>query len=121
MKLSAENVTNVLDIVLSSEKVETNNNICVKGIIHDYCFDKKKINEYQSDIESMLECLPDEFKEGWSFLNLCLDKDGNQWTSFHLTMEHLVVLGIAIERVVFPFPRDVWDVLPGCMPYILIT
>ena len=32
---------------------------------------------------------------GTTFTNLCIKKDGTQWTSLHRTMDRLMVLGFA--------------------------
>ena len=75
----------------------------------------------------MLVELPNEFMEesaggggGWSFLNTCYDKNGDQWTGMHLTMEQLFQLGIAAGVASYVMPRQMWAVFPGGMPYIVI-
>jgi hypothetical protein len=72
----------------------------------------------------MLAELPDMFKEsgggGWSFLNACDDRHGNQWTGLHQRMEQLFQLGIGIDKVECQLPREVWPALPGGMPYYIV-
>lgn len=93
----------------------------VDGIVAIYGFNSNKILKHKEEISSMLDEMDITFKKGWSFLNLCFDKDGNQWTGSHLTMEQLMCLGMAIGRVSYcTIDRDMWTVLPGGMPYIEI-
>jgi hypothetical protein len=35
-------------------------------------------------------------------------------------MDQLFTLGIAIEKVSFQLPREMWNVLPGGMPYLVV-
>jgi hypothetical protein len=96
-----------------------------EGIIHNVCFHSKRLKDRQVVIETMLNELPDQFQElsggGWSFLNACDDKHGRQWTGLHLHMEQLFLLGIGINRVKSLFSKDMWNALPGSMPYYVVT
>ena len=58
---------------------------------------------------------------GWSFLNMCVDKDGNQWTGFHEIVDKLLMLGIAIGKMSFLLPKQMWSILPGGMPYVVVN
>ena len=73
----------------------------------------------------MIDCLPDAFKTtgggGWSFMNMCVDKEDVQWTDFHQTIDELVCLGLSIEKLSYLMPREFWKVLPGGMPYLVIN
>jgi hypothetical protein len=98
--------------------------VVVEGILHKYGFDPAKLEKHRAEIVALLYELPIQFhpkaeggEDGWSFLNACLDRHGRQWTGLHLTMEKLFCLGMAIGRVSEMLPRDMWDVLPGGMPY----
>jgi hypothetical protein len=77
-----------------------------------------------AEIRAMLAELPDQYRKsgggGWSFLNACDDRHGTQWTGFHRTMEHLFMLGLAIGAVTLLMPRELWDALPGGMPYYMV-
>lgn len=72
----------------------------------------------------MLDKLPEQFHEatggGWSFLNACNDRHGNQWTGLHQRMEQLFQLGIALGRVSYCLPREFWSAMPGGVPYIVV-
>jgi len=98
--------------------------VTVEGIVWNVVFSKAKLDEHADLIMRMLMELPEAFRQtgggGWSFLNACDDRHGNQWTSFHETMGMLFMLGTGIGKVVMPLPRDMWTVLPGGMPYYVI-
>lgn len=97
----------------------------VEGILHNYGFRPERIESHYDEIVELLYELPDMYQEtvggGWSFLNMCQDKDGTLWTGLHWVMEQLVALGEAAGRMKLVLPRDVWSVLPGGMPYYVVT
>jgi len=96
----------------------------VEGILNRFGFNKDRIEGHRKEITEMLNQLPDEFKKsgggGWTFLNACMTKDGEQWTGLHMTMDQLFCLGMAIDLVSYTLPRDMWNILPGGMPYIIV-
>ena len=96
----------------------------VEGITRTVEFHPERLESHRTEIIAMLDELPDEFKEsgggGMSFLNACNDKHGNQWTGFHQRMEQLFQLGIGINAAKCLMPREMWEVLPGGMPYYVI-
>ena len=79
----------------------------------------------EEEIGAMLSELPDEFQSkiggGWSFLNACMTRDGEQWTGLHSTMDKLFMLGIAAGKARWLLPRDMWEALPGGMPYVSVN
>ena len=95
----------------------------VEGIMHNYIFDGNRVEKHRDQINDWLDQLPEEFNEktggGWSFLQACVDRNGDQWGE-HMNMEELFALGIAIGRVSFLLPREMWKALPGGMPYLVI-
>lgn len=101
------------------------NPIIAEGIVATYGFQPTRLESHRQEVKDLLAQLPAEFHEGtgdgWSFLNACLDREGNQWTGEHRIMEHLFVLGIALGLVENLLPRDMWSVLPGGMPYYMIV
>ncbi len=96
--------------------------IVVDGIINKFGLHPERIEIYKNEIIEILEQLPDPFRKssggGWSFLNACEDKEGNQWGE-HRHMEQLFCLGIAIDKVEYQLPREMWSALPGGVPYIV--
>ena len=124
--------------MLTSERVETIYKSCllstmprdidpirIHGIMTNTLFDPELTELHRKEIDELLNELPEGFHEktggGWSFLQACMDKNGNQWTGMHLTMDRLFQLGMAIGKVEYVFDnRDLWKILPGGMPYIVI-
>lgn len=95
----------------------------IPGIMADYAFNPARLNTHRNEIRALLDELPETFHErgggGWSFLNACVDKNGNLWGQ-HPDMERLFVLGQAAGFVVSPFPREMWSALPGSVPYYTV-
>jgi hypothetical protein len=123
--LTSQHVETVFAACLTKDGENTSDYIIAEGIIHTVGFHRDRIEEYRQEIHDMLAELPDEFKAsgggGYSFLNACLDRYGNQWTGLHQTQEQLVLLGIAIGEVAYCLPREMWSVFPGGVPYFVIT
>ena len=94
----------------------------VEALVSKFGFHPLRIQEHKNDIIDFLEELPDEFRSsvggGRSFLNACNDEYGNQWGE-HRNIEQLFALGIAINKVKFMIPRDMWPVMPGGVPYVV--
>lgn len=127
--LTAEKVDEIFkDCLFREEEIKNGKSIKepikVEGLVNDFGFHPDRVNEHEEEIKSLLRELPDQFFKdgggGWSFLNLCNDKNGNQWTDFHARMEQLVCLGIAIGKVKYNLPREAWGAFPGGVPYITI-
>lgn len=121
MKLTSQNVTDLTRRCLSDVALKP---ITVKGIIRSFTFDSEKIEEHDNDIALLLAQLPDEFQEpvggGSTFLNACVTVAGYQWGE-HLEMEALVCLGLAAGRVKYCFPKEMWHILPGGVPYFVVV
>jgi hypothetical protein len=101
--------------------------IVVEGVLGmKVGFDPAKITEHEPEIVDFLSQLPPQFLTGpgggggWSFLNACNDKNDNQWTGLHRTMDELFLLGQAIGKVQYLMPREMWPILPGGMPYMQV-
>jgi hypothetical protein len=98
--------------------------ITVSGVVHDATFMPDAIEVARDEIRAMLAGLPGQFRKsaggGWSFLNACMDRDGRQWTSLHMVMEELFMLGMAAGLVTDVTGRDLWPALPGGMPYYAV-
>lgn len=98
--------------------------VTVQGIFHTFGFNPDKLEKHKDRIFQILLEFPDQFMSskggGWSFLNACNDKEGNQWGE-HQNMEQLICLGIAIGKAKWMImPRPVWKTLPGGMPYFVV-
>lgn len=91
--------------------------VYVKGILNDFGFNKERVESYRNDIQEYVNQLPNDFIEGWSFLNLCIDKEGALWGQ-HSDSEKLAALSIALGIAEYKMPKEYWHLLPGGMPYI---
>jgi hypothetical protein len=123
-RLSTERVKTIFMDCLFRDGEDTSNHVKAEGITTMVGFNPERLKGHEAEIVEMLNELPDTFKKsgggGMSFLNACIDRHGNQWTSFHRTMEQLFQLGIASGKVELLLPRKMWAVLPGGMPYYLV-
>ena len=128
MKLDAVKVKEIfLDCMYSEDRLKSSTRdelmkeaILVEGIVTNVGFDPEKVAKHKSEIIELLDELPDEFKHevagGYSFLKACEDKHGNHWGE-HRSMEQLFMLGMACKRVRCLFPKELWFMLPGRVPY----
>jgi len=98
------------------------NGIMVEGVVNNFGFNPERIEKNKEKIRSFLNMMPSEFHKnsggGWSFLNLCMDANGNQWGE-HSNMEALVALGIASNMAKYVLPKELWSALPGGVPYVV--
>lgn len=94
--------------------------VIVPGIVNKWGFVPEKLEEHKTEIIEMLDQLPDEFKTskggGWSFLNGCMRKDGEQWGE-QPSVDQLFSLGQGIGVVKCQVPRELWSMFPGGVPY----
>ena len=94
--------------------------LIIEGLVRKFGFSPAKISEHKEEIRALLNEMPDNFHAGkgggWSFLNLCMDKAGNQWGE-QLDMEALVCLGIAAGMATWGL-RMMQEFLPGGVPYV---
>jgi hypothetical protein len=116
-KLTGDKVHEIFRDCLFREGEDTANHVRADGIIWTVGFHPDRLKSWEATIISLLDELPDKFKEGASFLEACDDKHGEQWTGMHQHMEQLFQLGLAINKVNCLAPREVWSLLPGGMPY----
>jgi len=129
MELTANNVREIVEFCLykKEENVEKGKipkeAIAVEGVVNSFGFHPKRIDEKVEDIVSMLHELPVKFMQdeggGWSFLNAFETKNGVHWGE-HINIDELICLGIAIRKVKFSLPREMWKALPGGMPYFVV-
>lgn len=98
--------------------------VLVHGITHDTGFDPDRLEPHREEVRQMLLQLHDTFKQskggGWSFLNACEDREGNQWTGFHQRVGQLFDLGVGLGLARSVTPRHMWSALPGGVPYYVV-
>lgn len=94
------------------------------GITSTVGFHPERLQAYTAHIAQTLRRMNHQFFQdsggGWSFLNLCLDKDFHQWGE-HINCEQLCQLAIASGMGSWCMPRELWSDLPGGMPYVVFT
>lgn len=97
--------------------------VIVEGVRFNFAFHPERLEAKREKVKAWLELLPEKFKKsnggGWSFLNAAFMKDGTQWGE-HKNVEQLMALAIGLKLGSFPFPREMWLVLPGKVPYFAI-
>lgn len=125
MKLNSKRVETIFMDCLFKDGEDTVNYVRAEGIICNVAFHPQRLERYKDEITELLAELPEEFQKsvggGWSFLNACNDKHGNQWTGEHIRMEQLFQLGVGTGAASLQMPRDVWPLLPGGMPYYVVN
>jgi hypothetical protein len=125
MKLTSEAVDEMMKACLFADDEPMEPAIEVDGIVNRYAFHPERIAANAARISDLLAELPDQFQAtgggGWSFLNACMDRHGVQWTGLHQQQERLFALGIAAGKSKWLFPRELWDALPGGMPYVSVN
>lgn len=119
MQGKAEKVRELVEACLNGKEEGA---VVVLGIVRKFGFDPAKIAAHKEEIRALLDDMPETFHMGggggWSFLNLCNDRHGEQWTGLHQTMEELVALGEAAGMAKYLMPREMWSAFPGGMPYV---
>ena len=110
------------EIATWTEKALPSDAVMVDGITQKFGFHPHRLESHREEVRDLLLQMPINFHEatggGWSFLNLCMDKTGHQWGE-HTDMESLIVLAIGLKLGSYTFPRDMWKVFPGSMPYVV--
>jgi hypothetical protein len=122
--LNTDNLQRLFTFCLSTDAEAGRDEIEVDGVRNRFVFNRTRLAESRETIELMLAELPDQFFEGrgggWAFLNACEDRHGGQWADQHRSVEQLICLGIAIDRVRYLLPRRMWAVFDGGLPYIVV-
>jgi len=97
------------------------NAVLVEGIVRKFGFHPERLESHRQEVKDILNQMPDSFHKdkggGWSFLNLCMTKDGQHWGE-HPSMEALVALAVGLGMASYCLPRAMWSLFPGGMPYI---
>jgi len=97
--------------------------VAVEGITRKIGFHPGRLASYKEKLQGMIDELHPNYTVGggWTFLNLCQDKNGEQWTSFHSVMDEFCCLCIGNGLCKFVLPREMWSSLPGGMPYVVFN
>lgn len=121
MNLTSKNVNDVfIDCLFEQQPEDISKINIIEGVMMKVGFDPVKLEKSKEHIVNMLNQLPDDFQPtggaGMTFLNACVDNKGNLWGQ-HQDVDRLLCLGLAINRVSYLFPKEMWSALPGSMPY----
>ena len=121
MNLTIENVEKVFFNCLFKDGEDTTNHIRVDGVVRKIGFHPERIKEYEEEIQNLLSQLPNQFSEGggWSFLKMPFNMDNEMWGD-QPHAEMLMGLGMAINKVRYLLPRELWIGLPGGVPYVTV-
>lgn len=122
--LNPYRVTEIYTDCLFRDGEDTTSHVKAEGIMATAGFHPERLAGHKAEIEALLGELPDEFKNsgggGGSFLNACMDKRGQLWTGLHQVVDQLLQLGLAIGKIEYCLPRELWSIFPGGMPYFVI-
>lgn len=105
---------------LFKEGEDTTNHVKVEGITNMFGLHPQRLEKKRELVTALLAELPAEFKEGYTFLNFCTTKDGELWTGEHRVCEQLIVMAIGLDLMSYCMPREMWAILPGGVPYVMI-
>jgi len=100
------------------------NAVLVEGVAHKFALHDARLEIKRQQVVKWLNLLPHQFHKsgggGWSFLNACIQDDGKQWTGLQLIAELLLCMGVGLGLVKCQVPRELWQSLPGSVPYYVI-
>ncbi len=96
--------------------------VIIEGMTMKFGLHPDRVKAHAAEIHDLIaKIVADDFLVGkgggYTFLNLCMDRDGEHWGE-HKNCEELIVLGMAVGRAGYCLPREVWSVLPGSVPYV---
>lgn len=98
--------------------------VIVGGIRGKFGFNPDRLEQQRGKVITWLQALPHTFRKsgggGWSFLNACNQENGVQWTGLHQRMEQLFCLAMGLKLAECQTPREMWQALPGGMPYYVV-
>lgn len=117
--LTSANVAQVFEECLAS----SGQGRIVQGVMHSVAFDEVVLDKNHKLITQMLDQLPRNFQEqegGGHFMSACNDVNGELWTDSHMRIETLLLLGLAIGRIDFCLPRELWHIMPYNLPYFRV-
>jgi len=98
------------------------------GVITNIGFNKERLETHREEVKGFLADLSLKFRSdegldgaggGFTFLNVCEQADGEQWTGSHQICEQLMQLGTGLGYVTkLPMPAQF---LPGHVPYFAVN
>ena len=111
--INVHNMANQVNLAfrkcLFSEEEDKTNYVRVEGLTNIFCLHPDRLEEQRELVKACLDELPPIFKEG------------DMWTGMQRTCQELVVMAIGLDLMSYCLPREVWPVLPGGVPYVIIN
>lgn len=97
--------------------------VIVDALTQKFGFHPQRLEGYRAEVWQLCQQLPTAFHEdtggGWSFLNMCMDKEENLWGQ-HRDCEALLALAVGLSIMTILLPREMWGAFPGGMPYVMV-
>ena len=122
IRLTTESVNEILNRCLHTPSSHACRRVLnIEGYKNHFSFDPYLLSQEKGNIEALLSQLPTNFKDGWSFWEMYRTNDGQSWTTSVKSMEALMVLGIAINKISYLLPKEAWWSLPGGAPYVIVN
>lgn len=118
--ISAKRIEEIFRDSLFRDGEDTKDHVIAEGVTCKVGFHPGRLEVHRGEVQGFLNALPPLFTDGWSFLNACVTRDGDQWGE-HRNVEQLLQLGIALKLASWCAPREMWRILPGGMPYVQVT
>lgn len=122
----AQNIHDAFISCLFVEGEDTTNAIIVDTIPGKVGFHPERLELSRQVVIDVIREMPMNFRpkkkggsDGWSFLNLCMTKDGDHWAE-QPTINEFIALAFALKLGKFLLPREFWMMLPGGMPYLVL-
>jgi hypothetical protein len=123
LTLTSANVEAIFLDCLFKPEEDTSNHVVGEGVMQNFGFHPVRLESHKDEIKTLLHQLNDAFLVskggGWSFLQACVTKDGKHWGE-HMNVEQLMALGIATNQAKLLMPRELWNIMPGGMPYFSV-
>jgi len=117
--ISAERVDAIFKDCLT-KKSNIDVPIEIKGLSNNYILNSHAVEMHSNEIKRMIDELRVCTGSSFSFFELSATRDGTQWTRHHQKVEKLMVLGLAINRLKYESPREMWPSNPGGLPFVVI-
>lgn len=96
--------------------------VIVEGVVNKFGFHPERLESYRDQVREWLNALDDKFRAdgggGWSFMRMPFDEKERQWGE-QRTADFLLCMAIGLDLAKFAAPREVWQSLPGSVPYIV--
>ena len=110
---------------LFKEGEPTDKFVAASGVVGNFGFHPDRLASYKPKLAEMIGDLHPAFlKEvggGWTFLNLCMDKNEHTWTDSQRVADEFLCLCVGNNLAQILIPRDMWSMLPGVVPYVVFS